>query len=62
MKRIVYRIAGELQDSEIITDGVCPFSTEAEQIKEAVASNNLLFDRNNFHGHGTVFIVSVENV
>lgn len=61
-KRIVYRLAGELQDSEIITRGVVPGSQYAQQMKDTVTAYGLLFDRADFHGQGVVLIDYVEDV
>ena len=61
-RRVVYRLAGELQDSEIVTRGVKPGSQYAQQMNdEAVMADGLLFDRSDFHGSGQVYISEVEH-
>lgn len=61
-KRITYRLLGEIQYSEVVARGVNPDSCYAEQMgDDAVCAGGLLFDRNTFHGHGTVLIDTVEN-
>jgi len=61
-KLITYSLLGELNESEVVARGVEPGSSYAEQMSDdAVCADGLLYDRSEFHGHGTVLIQSVEN-
>ena len=60
-RRVFYRLAGEIQDSEIVERGVRPGSDYANQMgDDAVLADGLLFDRSTFHGPGEVLISDVE--
>ena len=60
--RINYSLLGETNHSEVVLRGVKPGSSYAKGMRNPVLANGLLYDREEFHGTGTVLIHSVQSV